>query len=33
VVPGNLVAARWINGETGWLPGVVRHLVRVRADR
>lgn len=33
VVPGNLVAARWMNGETGWLPGVVSHLVRVRADR
>lgn len=33
VVPGNLVAARWMNGETGWLPGVVGHLVRVRADR
>lgn len=33
VVPGNLVAARWMNGETGWLPGVVAHLVRVRADR
>jgi Domain of unknown function (DUF3806) len=33
VVPGNLVAARWMNAETGWLPGVVGHLVRVRADR
>lgn len=33
VVPGNLVAARWMNGETGWVPGVVGHLVRVRADR
>jgi hypothetical protein len=33
VVPANLVAARWMNGETGWLPGVVGHLVRVRADR
>ncbi|MEP6651431.1 MAG: DUF3806 domain-containing protein [Lapillicoccus sp.] len=33
VVPGNLVAARWMNGETGWIPGVVGHLVRVRADR
>ncbi len=30
VVPGNLVAARWMRGETGWIPGVVRHLVRVR---
>ena len=33
VVPGNLVAARWMNAETGWLPGVVAHLVRVRAER
>ena len=33
VVPSNLVAVRWMNGETGWLPGVVGHLVRVRADR
>lgn len=33
VVPGNLVAARWMNAETGWLPGVLAHLVRVRAER
>ena len=33
VEPGNLVAARWMNAETGWVPGVVGHLVRVRADR
>ncbi|HEY8307622.1 MAG TPA: DUF3806 domain-containing protein [Lapillicoccus sp.] len=33
VVPGNLVAARWMNAESGWVPGVVGHLVRVRADR
>ncbi len=33
VVPGNLVAARWMNAEPGWIPGVVGHLVRVRADR
>ena len=33
VVPSNLVAARWMNAETGWIPGVVGHLVRVRADR
>ena len=33
VVPGNLVAARWMNAEAGWVPGVVGHLVRVRADR
>lgn len=32
VVPSNLVAARWMNAETGWIPGVVSHLVRVRAD-
>jgi hypothetical protein len=33
VVPGNLVAARWMRGETGWLPGVVGHLVQRRARR
>lgn len=32
VVPGNLVASRWMRGETGWLPGVARHLIRVRAE-
>lgn len=32
VVPSNLVAGRWMRGETGWLPGVVGHLVR-RRDR
>lgn len=32
VVPGNLVAARWMRGETGWLPGVARHLIAVRAE-
>lgn len=31
VVPGNLVASRWMRGETGWIPGVVSHLVNVRA--
>ena len=30
VVPQNLVAARWMRGETGWLPGVVRHIITVR---
>ena len=30
-VPGNLVASRWMRGETGWIPGVVSHLVNVRA--
>ncbi len=29
VIPANIVATRWINGETGWLPGVVTHLVRL----
>jgi hypothetical protein len=33
VVPGNLVAARWMNAESGWVPGVVGHLVRVRSER
>ena len=32
VVPTNLVTARWFNGERGWLPGVVGHLVHVRAS-
>ncbi|HNQ06825.1 MAG TPA: DUF3806 domain-containing protein [Tetrasphaera sp.] len=32
VVPGNLVASRWMRGETGWLPGVARHLIRVRGE-
>ena len=27
VVPHNLVSARWMRGETGWIPGVVGHLV------
>jgi hypothetical protein len=30
VVPHNLVGARWMRGETGWVPGVVSHLVRIR---
>ncbi|GAA2026386.1 hypothetical protein GCM10009740_15210 [Terrabacter terrae] len=30
VVPHNLVGARWMRGETGWIPGVVSHLVRIR---
>lgn len=33
VVPANLVGARWVAGETGWLPGVVAHLLRVRESR
>lgn len=31
VVPHNLLASRWMRGETGWIPGVVRHLITVRA--
>jgi hypothetical protein len=30
VVPHNLVGARWMRGETGWVPGVVSHLVNIR---
>jgi hypothetical protein len=30
VVPHNLVGARWMRAETGWIPGVVSHLVRIR---
>lgn len=30
VVPSNLVAGRWMRGETGWIPGVVGHLVSCR---
>ncbi|MGB3761996.1 MAG: hypothetical protein WA966_02160 [Ornithinimicrobium sp.] len=30
VVPGNLVAGRWMRGETGWIPDVVGHLIRRR---
>jgi hypothetical protein len=30
IVPHNLVGARWMRGETGWIPGVVSHLVRMR---
>lgn len=33
VVPTNLVAVRWMNQESGWIPGVVGHLVRVREER
>ncbi len=31
VVPANLVAARWMRGETGWVPGVIGHLVALRS--
>jgi hypothetical protein len=33
VVPHNLVAGRWMRGETGWIPAVVGHIVRRRARR
>lgn len=33
VVPANLVASRWLNQESGWIPGVVGHLVRLRTSR
>ena len=33
VVPHNLVAGRWMRGETGWIPAVVGHIVRRRTRR
>ncbi len=33
IVPHNLVGARWMRGETGWVPRVVSHLVRLRPRR
>ncbi len=33
VVPHNLVSARWMRRETGWVPRVVEHLLRVNARR
>jgi hypothetical protein len=30
IVPHNLVGARWMRRETGWVPGVVSHLVSIR---
>lgn len=33
VVPHNLVAGRWMRGETDWVPGVVSHIVRRRSRR
>jgi hypothetical protein len=33
VVPHNLVGARWMRRETGWIPGVVSHLVDIRPRR
>ena len=31
VVPHNLVAGRWMRGETGWVEPVVGHIVRRRS--
>ena len=31
LVPTNLVAVRWMNGETGWVAAVVRTIVGRRA--
>ena len=33
IVPHNLVGARWMRRETGWIPGVVSHLVGLRPRR
>ncbi len=33
VVPHNLVAGRWMRGETHWIPAVVGHIVRRRTRR
>jgi Domain of unknown function (DUF3806) len=33
VVPHNLVAGRWMRGETGWVPRVIGHIVTRRNDR
>lgn len=33
VVPHNLVSARWMRRETGWVPRVVEHLLRINARR
>ncbi len=33
VVPHNLVSARWMRRERGWIPGVVGHLLRLNARR
>lgn len=33
VVPHNLVAGRWMRGETGWVPAVVGHIVKRRSRR
>lgn len=33
VIPTNIVATRWINRESGWVPGVVSHLARLAGTR
>jgi hypothetical protein len=33
VVPHNLVSARWMRRETGWIPRVVDHLLTINARR
>ena len=33
VVPHNLVAGRWMRGETGWVPPVIGHIERRRTRR
>ena len=33
VVPHNLVAGRWMRGETNWIPAVIGHIVRRRTRR
>ena len=33
VVPHNLVSARWMRRETGWVPRVVQHLLSINARR
>jgi hypothetical protein len=33
VVPHNLVSARWMRRETGWIPRVVGHLLSINARR
>lgn len=30
IVPQNLVSARWLNHQTGWVPGVLGHIVQLR---
>ena len=30
IVPHNIVSARWMRRERGWIPGVVSHLVQLR---